>query len=96
MVTEAERPYKKPEFSAEVSIDSTGEFAWRLQKGSCLTREKAEEALKALQQMPADRRAVWVKRLDVAESVKGCPILRQDKEIAKALDDLVSAYKGAT
>lgn len=96
MAIEEEEPYRKPEFSAEVSIDSTGEFAWRLQKASCLTREKAEEALKALQQMPADRRAVWVKRLDVAESVRVCPILRQDKEIAKELEDLVSAYSGAT
>jgi len=94
MGIEEEKPYKKPEFSAEVNVDSSGEFAWRLQKLSCMTREAALETITALKQMPADRRAVWVKRLDVEESVKGCPILRKDEEVAKAFDELVSAYKG--
>lgn len=95
MDTEDE-PYQKPSFTAEVNIDSTGEFAWRPHRGSCLTKKAALEAIQALNQMPADRRAVWVKRLDLSESVKVCPILKGDKEVAEALDELVSAYKGST
>lgn len=90
-----EKPYKKPEFTAEVNLDATGEFAWKIQKGSCLTREAARKVLQALQQMPADRRAVWVRRLDLPASIEGCPVLKEDKEISKELNDLVDAYRGA-
>ena len=61
-----------------------------------MTKEAAMEAIRALREMPADRRAVWVKRLDLAESARLCPLLKKDGEVAEALDELVSAYRGPT
>jgi hypothetical protein len=42
--------------------------------------------------MPEDRRAVWVPRLDLEETLKRCPIIKKDPVLSKEFDELWAAY----
>jgi len=86
--------YTRPELNAEVSMGPDGNFTEVLSGPSCLDPEKAREALRILRELPPDRRAVWVKRLDLAATLKRCPLVRDDPELSKGFADLVEAYRG--
>jgi hypothetical protein len=42
--------------------------------------------------MPENRRAVWVPRLDHDETIKRCPLIKNNPELSKALDELLAAH----
>jgi hypothetical protein len=91
--TETEH-YTRPELNAEVSMGLDGNFSAVLSGPSCYDPEKIREALQILRDMPADRRAVWLKRLDLRGTMDRCPLIKDDPKVSKEFEDLVSAYKG--
>lgn len=91
--TEAEH-YSRPELNAEISMSPDGSFSAILSGPSCYDPEKIRQAVQILQDLPPDKRAVWIKRWDLRETLRKCPLVKEDPEASKALADLVEAYKG--
>jgi len=93
-VTEEQDHYTRPEVNMEVNMGPDGNFSEVLSGPSCLDPKKAREALRILRGLPPDRRAVWVRRLDLEATLKKCPVVRDDPELSQGFADLVEAYKG--
>jgi len=86
--------YATPRINLQVSMGPDGSFSEVLSGPSCIDKEQAREALRVLGRLPPDKRAVWVKRLDLDATLKNCPAIRNDQQLSKELSDLVEAYRG--
>jgi hypothetical protein len=96
MGTSETPPFKRRRLPGQIDLDDSGEFAWVLSPEACGTEEEAKESLDILEKLPAERRSVLVKRLDRDGTLLQCPCIRNSPVLSKKLDDLVSAYRGAT
>ena len=95
MATKKGEPeYSRPNFNAEVNIDSTGEFTWVPKGSACEDAEGIRKMLDAMESMPTARRGVWGKRVDLRATLKACPIIREHPKLAEDLADFAAAYQG--
>jgi len=74
-------------------LTDTGEFRWIPAFEACGDKEKAKRIVEVLKKIPADRRTVWAQRLDLEEAKITCPVIRNEVDLCKDLDDLCTAYR---
>jgi hypothetical protein len=71
------REYEMKGMQIALHLIQHGEFAWVPAPQTCSTEENVENMLDIIQTMPKTRRDVWIPRLDIPETIKRCPIIRQ-------------------
>lgn len=99
-MSEKEKLAKEPSYKVEgISIhaylDEAGEFRWVPASQACSDVDNARKTIDLLKKMPADRRVVWVKRLDTDQAKAKCPIMKNDARICGDLDELCATYGGS-
>jgi hypothetical protein len=75
-----------------VDIDETGEFRCVPDSSACEDKEGAKTVLDVFKNMPHDRGEVWVPRLDLEETFRRCPVIKEDPELSKEFDELCAAH----
>ena len=90
----APEPYRQPEFTAEVNINSNGDFRWVPTGDACELLEGLTRAIKTVQSMPREREFVWGKRFDLAATKERCPLLKSDPSVSAMVDKFAAAYQG--
>lgn len=88
--TKQEKRYKMKGTVADVSLTGNGEFQWAPPPEACSNKEKTQELVDVLKEMPTDKATVWADRLDIPETIKRCPLLQQDNDLKKEFDDLTA------
>lgn len=83
--------FRMKEVPLDVAIDETGEFRCVPDPSACQDKEGARNMFVAFKNMPSDRRAAWVPRLDQEETFKRCPTIKQDVGLSKEFDELCAA-----
>lgn len=77
-----------------VYLNETGEFLWVPTSNTCCDEDSAKRTLTVLKKMPADRRAVWVPRLDREETMARCPVIQNKPELSKGFEEFLAAHDG--
>jgi len=93
-LSENEKPnqdrYKTKDVSIEVSIRKSGEFLCAPAPEECSDETAARELIDLFNTMPKDKGGVWLRRLDLQETIKRCPLLRQKADLQTAFNDLLN------
>jgi hypothetical protein len=89
-----EKVYEMKGVPISVYLNETGEFLWVLTSDACSDEESVKRTLMVLKKMPADRRTVWVPRLDREETMARCPIIQSKPELSKVFDEFLAAHDG--
>jgi hypothetical protein len=93
-LSENEKPkqdrYKTKNASFDVSIGKNGEFLWAPAPEACSDETATREFIDLLIAMPKDKGGVWLKRLDLQEAGRRCPLLRQKADLQTVLNDLLN------
>lgn len=88
--TKQEKRYKMKGTVSDFSLTGNGEFQWTPAPEACSSKEKTQELVDVLKEMPTDKATVWIDRLDLPETIKRCPLLQQDNDIKKEFDDFTA------
>ena len=89
-----ERVYEMKGVPINVYLNETGEFLWVPTSNACCDEDSAKRTLTVLKKMPADRRAVWVPRLDREETMARCPVIQNKPELSKGFEEFLAAHDG--
>ena len=73
-----ELPYKIRGIPVHAYVTESGEFRWIPAAQACSDKDNAERILEVLKKMPNDRRTVWASRLDMEQTKKSCPVIRDE------------------
>ena len=87
-----EPPYEIRGVPVHAYVTESGEFRWIPTAQACSDRSNAERILEVLRKMPDDRRAVWASRLDLEQTKKSCPVIRD--ELCSDFDEFIASYTG--
>jgi len=75
------REYKMKGMQIALDLNQQGDFAWVPAAQTCSTEENVENMLEIIETMPKTRRDVWIPRLDIPETLKRCPVIRQNASL---------------
>lgn len=88
--TKQEKRYKMKSTVGDFNLARNGEFQWAPAPEACSNKEKTQELVDVLKEMPTDRATVWIERIDLPETIKRCPLLQQDKDLKKEFDEFIA------
>lgn len=88
--TKQEKRYTMKGTVVDVYLAENGEFKWTPAPEACSNKDKTQELVEVLKEMPTDKATVWGDRIDIPETIKRCPLLQQDNDLKKEFNDFTA------